>query len=458
MALATAAVWEIRPGGSDTLNSGGFVTGASGTDYSQQTSAQYTLTNASSAGASATIAHASASADMVGNICQITAGTNFTNGFYEILSVVVGVSITVDRNATSGVGSGGTVRIGGCLATLGKLNNVAVAGNIVWMKGSFTLAAGDSFNSSGTTTNPIFVKGYGTSRGDGYQGRTGSNMGLITTNFATLTYNSTFRLSAGGSMCIFECLHIVTAVSNAAMSTGASIIVRSCKLVNSSTNAAAVGLSLATAGICIDCDTSLTGASGGTAALQMGGSGSKAIGCHVVGGPAVGVQVSIANAVAEENLIVGCASHGIAVTVTSASLNARGNTITGCGGDGINVVTSNTVIQSFTSNLISDNTGYGINMVSTGNAALLANNRYRDNTAGNVGNAGQWASGTDYSPITSGNGTSDFMDSAGGDYSLKSTSPAVGTSQPYARSMGAFQRPAIGGGIFGVGMNGGFDA
>ncbi len=81
MALAATIVWEVRSGGSDTLNGGGFKTGASGTDYSQQNSAQYTLTNATTSGADVTIAHSSASTDMVGNICQITAGTNFTTGF-----------------------------------------------------------------------------------------------------------------------------------------------------------------------------------------------------------------------------------------------------------------------------------------------------------------------------------------------------------------------------------------
>ena len=44
MALAAASVVEVRTAGNDT-NGGGFVTGASGTDFSQQDAAQCTATD-----------------------------------------------------------------------------------------------------------------------------------------------------------------------------------------------------------------------------------------------------------------------------------------------------------------------------------------------------------------------------------------------------------------------------
>lgn len=49
MALPAATVWEVRTTGSDAACSGGFVAGASGTDYSQQNAAQYSASDLASA-------------------------------------------------------------------------------------------------------------------------------------------------------------------------------------------------------------------------------------------------------------------------------------------------------------------------------------------------------------------------------------------------------------------------
>lgn len=176
MALSANTVWEINPGGADT-NSGGFVTGASGTDYSQQTVVQYTLTAMTTAGISATIATASASSDMVGNLINITAGTNFTPGFYQILSVSVGISITVDRNATTSVGSIGTGVIGGAFASIGQLGLVVqasgVAGMSAFIKNTGTpvsITSATANISNGTyapTVAVLIIQGYTSTRAFG---------------------------------------------------------------------------------------------------------------------------------------------------------------------------------------------------------------------------------------------------------------------------------------------------
>lgn len=167
MALSASTVWEVRTTGSDS-NGGGFVTGASGTDFSQQTAAQFALTNVTTAAANAICLSASAAATMVGNICQIISGTNFTTGFYQIISVVAGVSFTVDRNCTTAAGALGVINIGGCLATISKVAVPAVAGNIVYVKatGTYSVGTGLSFTNGGATANFIRLLGYTTTRGD----------------------------------------------------------------------------------------------------------------------------------------------------------------------------------------------------------------------------------------------------------------------------------------------------
>ena len=171
MALDPAIVWEVRSTATAAnANGGGFKTGASGTDFSQQDAAQYSLTSVSTAAADAIMLHASAAADMVGNIAYVSAGTNFTVGRYEIISVVAGVSITVDRNCTTGIGSGGVVAIGGALS-LGSSDDAVfealVAGNKMWVKNAtYVLGGTVSMSNSGTAQKPIVIEGYATTRGD----------------------------------------------------------------------------------------------------------------------------------------------------------------------------------------------------------------------------------------------------------------------------------------------------
>lgn len=172
MAIDAATVWEIRSTATaGNVNGGGFRTGASGTDYSQQDAAQYALTSVTSAGAGDTFLTASAAADMVGNICRVVSGTNFTTGWYEIISVSAGVSVTVDRQVTTGVGASGVINIGGALSLGSTLDDdffeVPVGGNKVWIKaGTYTLGESIVVGALNSLLNPIIIEGYNTTRGD----------------------------------------------------------------------------------------------------------------------------------------------------------------------------------------------------------------------------------------------------------------------------------------------------
>ena len=189
-AIGANAVWEIRATtGSDT-NSGGFVAGSTGTDYSQQASPQYSLTGLTTAAASATIATTSASADMVGNIINITGGTLFLTGWYQIVSVVVGTSITVDRAATSGIGAAGTANIGGALKTINKVATVLVASNIAYVKAeaTYTTAANITFSPGNilpSSSSPATrIVGYTSTRGDAGRATLKATAGSVTLMYA----------------------------------------------------------------------------------------------------------------------------------------------------------------------------------------------------------------------------------------------------------------------------------
>lgn len=176
MAISTKITWEVRTATGSDNNGGGFNPSATGTDYSQQTSPQWALTGIASAGAGNTILYASAAATMVGNVAQAISGTNVNPGYYEILSVSVGVSITFSTNNSggsicSGVAVSGVINIGGALATLTNAITQSTQNNIIYCVGSQTITSAItlslSYSGSGAANFQAYsIIGYSSSRGD----------------------------------------------------------------------------------------------------------------------------------------------------------------------------------------------------------------------------------------------------------------------------------------------------
>lgn len=195
MALASTTVWEIQSGGSDAAAGGGFNasrTGA-GTDYSLQTSPQYSPTDLAASSASTTLTSAAGgfTAAMVGNLIRITAGTNVAAGHYEITAYTNSTTVTLDRTPTSGGAlSGGTGYVGGCLASPGYAASVMVGGNDVWIKAGVysvtsttnNVAGGRITTNANSSQDPARWIGYTTTRGDGGQAtiRAGGAVASIT--------------------------------------------------------------------------------------------------------------------------------------------------------------------------------------------------------------------------------------------------------------------------------------
>lgn len=188
MAIASTQVLEVRSAtGSDT-NGGGFNSAAAGTDWSQQTSPQYSVTDGVTAGTTTiTSATANFGADVVGNLVYVSGGTgSVTAGWYEITARGSATSITVDRSTGLTTGTGVTLHIGGALATLEKAFAVHVAGNTIWATGAFT-PSGAALTLAGN----VAVIGYGSTRGDGMR---------CTVDATSMTAaNNTFAISGSNS-------------------------------------------------------------------------------------------------------------------------------------------------------------------------------------------------------------------------------------------------------------------
>lgn len=176
MALAGTVVWEVRTTGNNA-NGGGFDpgVGSPGTDYSQQDSAQFNFTDlASTNGTNASPQVTSASHNFVaadvGNLIHISAGTNWTAGWYTIVSATANAA-TLDRACGSAASlSGGTWYEGGALASIAQMvTNITAAGATAYVKATanYTLSSAQAISVAVSGGGAINIIGYTSTRGDG---------------------------------------------------------------------------------------------------------------------------------------------------------------------------------------------------------------------------------------------------------------------------------------------------
>ncbi|HLV78899.1 MAG TPA: hypothetical protein VKT32_01420 [Chthonomonadaceae bacterium] len=170
MATANAtAVWEVRPTAGNDNNGGGFDPGISGagTDYSQQNTAQLSLSDITISGSAVSSVTGGFTSAMIGNAFQINGN------WYFITAVTDSHHCTITTPSTNGSGLSGNV--GGALATPGKAGALMSGGNTVWIKNSGTasitsastnVAGGCLAPPAGTTTALTRIIGYNSSRGD----------------------------------------------------------------------------------------------------------------------------------------------------------------------------------------------------------------------------------------------------------------------------------------------------
>jgi hypothetical protein len=137
-------------------------------DYSCQSSAQVSFTDLV---IGATTTHLTSAANpfgaqWVGNILQVTSGTNFTTGFYCIQSISSGAAV-MDRSVGTAAASSGHAAMGGAWATWAHLTTmVPVGGNTVWQKGTIAITSQQTISSAPTAGTHLSIRGYGTYRGD----------------------------------------------------------------------------------------------------------------------------------------------------------------------------------------------------------------------------------------------------------------------------------------------------
>ena len=174
MAILSTAVWELRADGSDA-NGGGYDAGiaSAGTDYSQQTAAQLSLTDLAMTAGGTTLTSATGgfTSAMIGNAIYIASGTNFVAGWYFITARADTNTVTIDRDATNASNAtSGTGAVGGARVTItDAFGEALIGGNTVWVRNAGTITQGANVSiasTSATVAAPISIVGYNSTRDD----------------------------------------------------------------------------------------------------------------------------------------------------------------------------------------------------------------------------------------------------------------------------------------------------
>lgn len=281
--------------------------GVCGIDYSQGTSSITNNTDlASSNGTTNPSAVTSAGSPFglnhVGNILHVTAGTNWTQNWYEIVSVS-GVTATLDRAVgTSASISSGTFRVGGALSMNSTLDDeffeVPVGRNNIYFNTNFSLGEAVSVAStSATGTNAISMKGYQNYR---YDNPTGDNRPLIS--------GTSFSLALGQYKVLSN--FRITGTANPVLNTSTGGVMINLKVTNTTVGSGSVAITNSTNGLVFNCEA----VSQNGVAVNLSTS-SRLIASYIHDSD-IGVQTAASGAQVIFNVFEACRSYGFRNTST----------------------------------------------------------------------------------------------------------------------------------------------
>lgn len=302
-----------------------------------------------------------------------------------------------------------------------------------------------TFAAVGTTTAPIWWKGFNNSPGD------------LDTDYATAKPAWTFttgRVNITGAHHIFSNLNIQGApTTNALVALSGSFgRTHRCRIENTGTNANSRAVTAST-GVGMIIDSCWLKATSSATSVINASTGTGVYGCDIVGG-GHGIDVMGSPLQACFNVFRSVGGDGIQVTSgTIATFLVLNNTFYGSGSDGVEFVVIPTQIAAIIGNIFANNGGYGINNSSGTNTNIVmrAYNSYYSNTSGTESGFGDSPS---YNDVTESG--SPFTNAGSGDLTLISAAlskaagiPGLFENESYSSylDIGAIQRQEAGGAV-----------
>lgn len=344
-----------------------------------------------------------------------------------------------ERYVSSLAGGGGS-GTSGSPWTLTEAFANAVAGDRVNVKadGTYTRAASDAMTNAGTVGSPIIFRGYKTTIGDGYLGRTNGNGALITTNMPLISYNATYQLNFTKNYVILESLQLAANLTGFIYQGGG---VGNLTLSCSCTNSSASGLGIYNNGA-----TSAAINNDVTASNRVVSTFFRIIGNRVSAtGNSSTYALEPVGGVCLHNTVLTGAGIGIN-TAGGNNVVVWGNTIYAQGVAAIqdpNSAQTNAILVGC--NMMTDSARAMLNPynATAAHPAMMIYNRTRDNTNADLG-FGDWPL---YGQVTTdtGGAETDYNNAGSGDFRLIAASPAKGAGIPAYLDIGALQRQEAGG-------------
>ena len=430
-AISAAVVWEVRTTGASTTAGCGFLTGASGTDRSQQDAVQTAFTDLV-IGVTTTELTSAANpfgATDVGNIIRITSGTGFTVGYYEVISVAV-VTATMDRAVGTGGSTGGVGNLGGACAGLDQVIDVPTtsdltAGNIVYVKaGTYVESIALTTAIDGGNGTPIRVIGYNSTRSDE---PTGANRPIFSGNNSLVTGITITDLDGWSYENLVFRSYTGDCISQGTGSSG------SARFINVSAAWCSDGFELARDSVLIVCEAN-NNADDGVSTSGARNYGFFFNSFHDNTGSGVFLNTGTAgNSTFVGNAIFGNGDDSIVTNSGSGIRYAINNTIygnTGAGTDGFNdslASNTNTALLILLNNTSSANGQYAYNFSGGTDVTNLVDysNYFGHATELNNVDEGQFNTG-DSDPL---------LQSPSADLSLQNTSPLLGAGLDFKTNM-----------------------
>lgn len=323
----------------------------------------------------------------VGNFIRVSAGTGYTTGWYEIVSVS-GVTATLDRAVgTDGAKTGGTFRVGGALSMNSTLDDdvmeAAIAGNRFFIKNNGTILTGENVSVTtgiGTGSRLIGYIGYNATRGDTPTGTNRPTLSLGSNSWTCPTRSEVRNLQ-------------ITGTGTANFGIGNSSKVRNLKVSNTSTTAARPALAGNTNALINDCEAvsyrGIAFSIGNTTTKLFGVYGhdsSEGLRVNSTGSPMVHVSKSIfaGNTTAAVNIATTTTGPVVLENVTLyGSENKLGIGLLAVA-NANNQIILNSIVYGFATGIDNDNVQ---------NQNVDDWNTFYNNTA-NVSNAQEWTLGS----------------------------------------------------------------
>lgn len=347
------------------MNGGGFVTGASGTDFSTQDAAQYAVTDGVANGTTTlTSATANFGTDVVGNLVYVAGGTgSITGRWKEIVSRTNATTIEVDSSTGLTAGTGVTLNIGGAWASPGPAaaaTSPVVAGNRIWVKttGGYTTAATIVLAASGTDAARISVEGYTTTRGDGEQAVITSTNSAATSILSVTGDYWIFRnLTLDGASLSLRALYITSAASNP--------LIDNCWVKGATQNGLYID-GLSNGAVVSRCLGTGNGTSGAHAAFATESDHALFDGCVARdnggnGFATINSWLEAVNCLAHDNSLSGFYVDGVNTGMRLLYCTAQGNTL-----DGLRLADVTSLAGGLVRHcLFAGNAGYGVRSITT---------------------------------------------------------------------------------------------